>query len=128
MEKLSDEQMRAKTDEFRERLARGETLDEILPEATRWCARRPGAFSGSARCVSACYQEGKVLPEDTILPVAEADAFEKDLVRQKVRYARERFMAHFDVQMIGAIMLHWGRVAEMKTGEGKTQVAVRRSI
>ncbi len=75
---LSDEQLKAKTVEFQERLQKGETLDQLLPEA----------FS-------------------------------------VVREATDRTlgMRHFDVQMIGGIALHEGRIAEMKTGEGKTLMA-----
>ena len=76
--KLSDEQLKAKTAQFRERLAGGETLDDILPEA----------FA-------------------------------------TVREASDRVlgMRHFRVQLVGGIVLHQGRIAEMKTGEGKTLVA-----
>src|SRR4051794_40839670 len=77
-EKLSDEQLRGKTAEFRQRLAAGETLDDLLPEA----------FA---------------------------------VVREGGR--RVLKMRHFDVQLIGGIVLHRGRIAEMKTGEGKTLVA-----
>ena len=75
---LSDTSLRAKTEEFKERLAKGETLDDILPEA----------FA-------------------------------------VVREASKRVlgMRHFDVQMIGGIVLHRGNIAEMRTGEGKTLVA-----
>ncbi len=76
--KLSDEQLRAKTDEFKSRLANGETLDNILPEA--------------------------------YAVVREASS-------------RVLGMRHFDVQLMGGIVLHQGRIAEMKTGEGKTLVA-----
>src|SRR5512132_3994648 len=75
---LTDEQLRAKTTEFRERLAKGETVDELLPEA----------FA---------------------------------VVREAGR--RILNMRHFDVQLIGGVVLHRGRIAEMKTGEGKTLVA-----
>ena len=75
---LSDEQLRGKTAEFRQRLAAGETLDDLLPEA----------FA---------------------------------VVREAGR--RVLNMRHFDVQLIGGIVLHRGRIAEMKTGEGKTLVA-----
>src|SRR5438876_8557737 len=75
---LSDEQLRAKTAEFRQRFARGETLDELLPEA----------FA---------------------------------VVREAGR--RTLNMRHFDVQLIGGAVLHKGKIAEMKTGEGKTLVA-----
>ncbi|MDD6190267.1 MAG: preprotein translocase subunit SecA [Firmicutes bacterium] len=78
MQKLSDEELRGKTDEFRQRLKEGETLDEILPEAFAVC--REGAW-------------------------------------------RSLGMKHFYVQVIGGIVLHQGRIAEMKTGEGKTLVA-----
>ncbi len=75
---LTDDQLRDKTGAFRERLSRGETLDDLLPEA----------FA---------------------------------VVREAGR--RSLQMRHFDVQLIGGIMLHRGMIAEMKTGEGKTLVA-----
>ena len=75
---LSDERLRAKTAEFRERFAKGETLDDLLPEA----------FA---------------------------------VVREAGR--RTLNMRHFDVQLIGGAVLHKGKIAEMKTGEGKTLVA-----
>ncbi len=76
--KLSDEQLQAKTGEFKERLVKGETLDDLLPEAYA-----------------------------------------------VVREASDRVlgMRHFDVQLMGGVILHQGRIAEMKTGEGKTLVA-----
>ena len=76
--KLSDEQLKNKTNEFKKQLEEGKTLDDILPEA----------FA-------------------------------------VVREASKRVlgMRHFDVQLIGGIILHQGRIAEMKTGEGKTLVA-----
>lgn len=75
---LSDSSLQAKTNEFKERLSKGETLDDILPEA----------FA-------------------------------------VVREASKRVlgMRHFDVQMIGGVVLHRGNIAEMRTGEGKTLVA-----
>jgi preprotein translocase subunit SecA len=77
-EPLSDEQLRAKTDEFKQRVTKGETLDDLLPEA----------FA-------------------------------------VVREASKRVfkMRHFDVQMLGGMSLHNGKVAEMRTGEGKTLTA-----
>ncbi len=78
MEKLTNEQLRRKTDEFKERLSKGETLDDLLPEA----------FA---------------------------------VVREASK--RTLGMRHFRVQLIGGIVLHQGRIAEMKTGEGKTLVA-----
>ncbi|NWF70216.1 MAG: preprotein translocase subunit SecA [Chloroflexi bacterium] len=78
MQALSDAALRAKTDEFKQRLAGGATLDELLVEA--------------------------------FAVVREAS----------VRSIQKR---HFDVQLIGGIVLHQGRIAEMKTGEGKTLVA-----
>ncbi len=74
---LSDEELRGKTAEFKDRLAKGETLDDILPEA--YAAVREAAW-------------------------------------------RVLGMKHFYVQVIGGIVLHQGRIAEMKTGEGKTLV------
>ncbi len=78
MQKLSDEQLRAKTEEYRERYAKGETLEQLLPEA----------FA---------------------------------TVREAGRRAMN--MRHFDVQLIGGMTLHEGRIAEMRTGEGKTLVS-----
>ena len=76
---LSEEQLKAKTPEFKERLAQGETLDDILPEA----------FAA-------------------------------------IREAADRVLGlrPYPVQLIGGIVLHQGRIAEMKTGEGKTLVAI----
>jgi len=75
IQKLSDEQLKAKTPEFKERLEKGATLEELLPEAFAVCRE--------ASC--------RVLQ-----------------------------MRHFDVQLIGGVTLHEGKIAEMKTGEGKT--------
>ncbi len=88
---LTDEQLRAKTDEFRERIAKGETLDAILPEA--FAAVKNAARRLCGRKVIVCDHE---LTWD---------------------------MVHFDVQLIGGITLHEGRISEMATGEGKTLVA-----
>ncbi|KPF58726.1 preprotein translocase subunit SecA [beta proteobacterium AAP51] len=78
LENLSDAELRAKTDEFRQRVAAGTTLDDILPEA--FAVVREG---------------GK----------------------------RTLKMRHFDVQLIGGMALHQGKIAEMRTGEGKTLMA-----
>ncbi len=78
LQALSDEALAAKTDEFRDRLAKGETLDSLLPEA-----------------FAVAREAGK----------------------------RALGMRHFDVQMIGAMVLNSNKIAEMKTGEGKTLVA-----
>ena len=78
LEGLSDEALRAKTQEFKERVAKGETLDALLPEAF------------------AVVREGS-----------------KRIMK----------MRHFDVQMVGGMALHYGKVAEMRTGEGKTLTA-----
>ena len=77
-QRLSDEELRAKTGEFKERLEKGESLDDILPEAF------------------AAVREASV---------------------------RVLGMRHFDVQLVGGVVLHWGKIAEMKTGEGKTLAA-----
>ena len=76
--KLTDAQLRGKTDEFRKRYQEGETLDDLLPEA--FATMREAAW-------------------------------------------RVLGMRHYRVQVIGGIVLHQGRIAEMKTGEGKTLVA-----
>ena len=76
--KLSDEELRAKTDEFKKRYQDGETLDQLLPEAFATCREASWRVLG---------------------------------------------MRHYRVQIIGGIVLHQGRIAEMKTGEGKTLMA-----
>ncbi len=124
MEKLTDEQIRAKTDEFRDRLTHGETLDDLMVEAFALVREATWRILGDRQIRFRIYREGQALPEETILPLGDADRYEERLREQGLRYDRERFMAHFEVQLMGAIMLHWGRVAEMRTGEGKTQVAV----
>jgi preprotein translocase subunit SecA len=78
IEQLSDDQLAAKTIEFRERFEAGEELEELLPEAF------------------ACVREAS---------------------------KRTLGLRHFDVQLVGGMVLHEGRIAEMKTGEGKTLVA-----
>ncbi len=78
LEGLSDEALRAKTQEFKDRVAKGESLDAILPEAF------------------AVVREGS---------------------------KRSMKMRHFDVQLVGGMALHYGKVAEMRTGEGKTLTA-----
>ena len=78
MQKLTDEQLRDKTREFKKRLSEGETLDDLLPEA--FAVVREGA-------------------------------------------KRVLGMEHYRVQIIGGVILHQGRIAEMKTGEGKTLVS-----
>ncbi|KVP98448.1 preprotein translocase subunit SecA [Burkholderia ubonensis] len=78
IEKLTDDQLRGKTDEFRQRHAAGESLDKLLPEAFAVC---------------------------------------REASRRVLK------MRHFDVQLIGGMVLHYGKIAEMRTGEGKTLVA-----
>ncbi|CAJ2822729.1 Preprotein translocase, SecA subunit [Burkholderia pseudomallei] len=78
IETLTDDQLRGKTGEFRQRIAVGESLDKLLPEAFAVC---------------------------------------REASRRVLK------MRHFDVQMIGGMVLHYGKIAEMRTGEGKTLVA-----
>jgi len=78
MQKLTDEDLQAKTIEFKERIQKGESLDSILPEAFAVCREASSRVLG---------------------------------------------MKHFRVQLLGGMVLHQGRIAEMKTGEGKTLVA-----
>jgi len=124
MQQLSDEQMRAKTDVFRDRLAHGAMLDDLLVEAYALVREATWRVLGDQQIRFRVYRTGSLLPDEVILPRGEAQQFEENLKAQGLRCERERYMAHFDVQMMGAIVLHWGRIAEMKTGEGKTQVAV----
>src|SRR5512142_389608 len=88
---LTDDQLKAKTAEFRERFKAGETLDQLLPEAF-------AAVKNTAR----------------------------RLFGQKIMVCEHELtwdMIHYDVQLIGGIALHEGKIAEMATGEGKTLVA-----
>ena len=78
LEKLSDSELQAKTNEFKQRIAEGATLDSLLPEAFAVCREASRRVLG---------------------------------------------MRHYDVQLIGGMVLHSGRIAEMRTGEGKTLVA-----
>jgi preprotein translocase subunit SecA len=75
---LSDEELRGKTDEFKERYQSGESLDSLLPEAFAVCREAAWRVLG---------------------------------------------MKHYPVQLVGGVILHQGRISEMKTGEGKTLVA-----
>ncbi|MGI4903705.1 MAG: DEAD/DEAH box helicase, partial [Janthinobacterium lividum] len=77
-ERLTDDELRLKTDEFRQRVAAGEALDKLLPEAFAVC---------------------------------------REASRRVLK------MRHFDVQLIGGMALHYGKIGEMRTGEGKTLVA-----
>ncbi|MFC0676962.1 preprotein translocase subunit SecA [Lysobacter korlensis] len=77
MEKLTDEQLQAKTPEFKQRIENGESLDKLLPEAFAVCREASKRVLG---------------------------------------------MRHYDVQLIGGMVLHLGKIAEMRTGEGKTLV------
>ena len=77
MEKLSDDELKAKTPEFKQRIANGEALDKLLPEAFAVCREASRRVLG---------------------------------------------MRHYDVQLIGGMVLHLGKIAEMRTGEGKTLV------
>src|SRR5881409_4047265 len=105
MQKLSDEQLRAKTDEFRRRVQ--ERLSAIPDE--------PDADPDRIKQLEE--ERTKVLSEALDEILVEAFAV--------VREAGRRFlnMRHFDVQLIGGIVLHEGKISEMKTGEGKTLVA-----
>ena len=102
---LTDEGLKDKTREFKERLAKGETLDDILPEAFAVFREATHRVLGERRTIESAhtvFQGRKRLFKPDSIP----------------------FMAHFDVQIMGAIVLHQGKIAEMRTGEGKTQVAV----
>ncbi|HSY65704.1 MAG TPA: preprotein translocase subunit SecA, partial [Terriglobales bacterium] len=105
MRKLSDEQLRAKTDEFRQRIQ--ERVNSIPDE--------PDADQDRSKELDA--ERLKVINE--VLDELLVEAFA--VVREGGR--RVLNMRHFDVQLIGGMVLHQGKIAEMKTGEGKTLVA-----
>src|SRR3954469_1390897 len=114
IQKLSDEQLRAKTEEFRRRIAartkhltdEAKSMDEDSVEDA--VVSRAKSLEDEKRRI-----ENQVL--DEILP--EAFAVVREAGRRVVN------MRHFDVQLIGGMVLHSGRISEMKTGEGKTLVA-----
>src|SRR4028118_2065979 len=101
IEKLSDEELRAKTDEFRERIDAGETLDDALHEAV--AGARAAHRRGAGRALADVLHEACAV------------------VRETSR--RVLGMRPFDVQVMGGIVLHEGKISEMKTGEGKTLAA-----
>ena len=105
MQKLSDEQLRAKTEEFRARVQ--ERLSHIADE--------PDADPDRQKQIDT--ERNQALQE--VLDELLVDAFA--VVREAGR--RVLNMRHFDVQLIGGMVLHEGKIAEMKTGEGKTLVA-----
>jgi preprotein translocase subunit SecA len=121
---LSDAELHAKTDEFRARIREGTAAErtqlEELQARERQQAENPVADDDTS-FRSEIEEQEKALREaekdvlHDILPEAFA------VVREASR--RTTSMRHFDVQMIGGIVLHDGKIAEMKTGEGKTLVA-----
>ena len=118
IQKLSDDQLRAKTDEFRSRIQ--QRLEQLSPPAAAVPvpAGEPGADSASPEEVKKLDDERYAALQEAlneILPEAFA------VVREAGR--RVLNMRHFDTQLVGGMVLHSGRIAEMKTGEGKTLVA-----
>jgi preprotein translocase subunit SecA len=117
MRELSDEQLRAKTDEFRARIK--ERLQQAELEIARLNEEMQNApdqeLRGEMEAVSKRRLEARNEALDEILP--EAFAVAREAGRRVLN------MRHFDVQLIGGAVLHQGRIAEMKTGEGKTLVA-----
>ena len=90
-ETLTDEQVQAKTEEFKTRYQNGETLDQLLPEAFATVKQACKRIFGNEFDVKGEKQVWNMIP--------------------------------YDVQLLGGIVLHQGKIAEMKTGEGKTLVA-----
>ncbi|MFW5857345.1 MAG: hypothetical protein ACOCX4_05645, partial [Planctomycetota bacterium] len=91
---LADEDFPKKTDEFRRRFCQGESLDRILFEAYAVCREAAHRVLGGKQLVFDRWEEREI-----------------------------RYFGHFDVQILGGIVLHEGKIAEMVTGEGKTLVA-----
>lgn len=108
IQKLNDDEIRAKTDSFRVRLLNGESEDDILPEAFAVCREAAHRTLGEGKKVPAQYDEISFENGDFVYRPVEGDI---------------RLFSHFDVQLIGGIVLHQGQIAEMVTGEGKTLVA-----
>ncbi len=105
MQKLSDDELRAKTEEFRQRIQ--ERMSKLPDE--------PEADTDRAKALAA--EKYKLLQEVLDEILIEAFAVVREAGRRVLN------MRHFDVQLIGGMVLHSGRIAEMKTGEGKTLVA-----
>lgn len=93
LQSLSDEQLQAKTEEFKQRLEKGETTDDLLPEAFAVVKNTARRFTEQKRQIEV---RGNTVTWE---------------------------MVHYDVQLVGGIVLHRGNIAEMATGEGKTLVA-----
>jgi preprotein translocase subunit SecA len=116
MRKLTDEQLRAKTDEFRRRIK--ERTQSVTDEAVAASAEpETDEVTGASRTKTLADEKRRL--ENEILEEILPEAFA--VVREAGR--RVLNMRHFDVQLIGGMVLHSGRIAEMKTGEGKTLVA-----
>jgi preprotein translocase subunit SecA len=116
VQKLTDAQLRAKTGEFRQRIA--ERIKHLSDESKPVVADEPDAEDADASRVKTLDDEKRRLENevlDEILP--EAFAVVREAGRRTVN------MRHFDVQLIGGMVLHQGKISEMKTGEGKTLVA-----
>ena len=129
MERLSDEELRAKTDEFRTRLADGETLDDILPEAFATVREAAWRVLGRRQYRFWIRKPGVEGPGTSSLDELIVLEHDRDAAEARLRAegrtitACEKYMEPFDVQMIGGMILHKGMIAEMRTGEGKTLVA-----
>jgi preprotein translocase subunit SecA len=116
MQKLSDEELRAKTEEFRQRLA--ERTRKFEEQSRSLQADEQGADEVDLGRVKTLDDERRAA-ENEMLEEILPEAFA--VVREAGRRVLE--MRHFDVQLIGGMVLHQGKIAEMKTGEGKTLVA-----
>ncbi len=116
IQKLTDAELRAKTDEFRQRIQErlAKVAKEPAPEASEPESGDDPDFDRQKRLEKQEYEALQEALED-VLPEAFA------VVREAGR--RVLKMRHFDVQLIGGMVLHSGRISEMKTGEGKTLVA-----
>ncbi len=95
MQQLTDEQMREKTDEFRDRLARGQALDDVLAEAYALVREATWRVLGKRQIRFRVYQPDRSLPDDSILPLDQADEFEATLKRDGRRYDREALHGPF---------------------------------
>ena len=117
MQRLTDEQLRAKTEEFRARIKeRLKTVEEEIAQITEDLKKSSeGETTTELEQLSKRREEAKQQALDEVLP--EAFAVTREAGRRVLN------MRHFDVQLIGGIVLHQGKIAEMKTGEGKTLVA-----
>ena len=116
----SDEDYPKKTNEFRERLKNGESLDDILPEAFALVKSACRRIYGREFVIDKLFSEKSEAAQEEM--AKEEGKSEAEIQKETAANKYTWRMIPFDVQLLGGIVLHQGKIAEMKTGEGKTLV------